>query len=153
MVNYQTKRWETKGEIMSDENNTDRSWLGDIGSGLLKGGGAALAMWAADKLWGGKSEVEEGQEELMAQQQEFAKFILEQMRIRAGRENQYMTPMLDTLKQRADTQVNAPRNVVWSKGVFEPTLREPDPVDIPDFKAGRALKERVHPPLIIGWIL
>ena len=122
---------------MAEENGTP--WYMELAGGAAKGGGLALGLWAVDKLWGGQSEVEEGQEELMQQQQEFAKFILEQMKTRAGRENQYMTPMLDTLRQRAGSQVNAPRNVVWSKGVFEPTLREPDQVNIPDFPTGEDL--------------
>jgi hypothetical protein len=120
---------------MAEESN-GTPWYMNLAGSAAKGGGLALGLWAVDKLWGGKSEVEEGQEELMQQQQEFAKFILEQMKTRAGRENQYMTPMLDTLRQRTESQVNAPRNVVWSKGVFEPTLREPDQVNIPDFPTG-----------------
>jgi hypothetical protein len=71
----------------------------------------------------------EQQEDLVNMQVESARRLLDLMKNRIANENLYMPQALSAVFNNANNQLNAPRNVVWAKHVFEPTLRARDKVD------------------------
>ena len=78
-------------------------------------------------------------------QKQWIQQLIAQQKERGARESAMMNSMAPYLQERANQAANAPRNVFWSKGVFEPTLREPTKVDIPDFQWEGALEPTVTP--------
>lgn len=78
----------------------------------------------------GKDEGEEAQSELTDVQEELAKLMLEQYKSRFANEEQYMPEALKTTFDYTRQTLNRPRNVVWGKGIFEPTLQPRQTYDI-----------------------
>ena len=88
-------------------------------------------------LSSGKDEGEEAQSELTDVQKELAKLMLEQYKSRFANEEAYMPEALKTTFDYTKNTLNRPRNVVWGKGIFEPTLQPRKTYDIktPDWNA------------------
>lgn len=93
----------------------------------------ALAMTAGPPLIGAgldwlagtsPEDFSDEQRDLLTEQSRIASLQGDEFERRAGVQNQFMQPLLETVFGYGNSQVNKPRDMAWGRGIFEPKLAQ-----------------------------